>query len=477
MTARTSDVRWLLKDALRTVSRRRRLIVAIFLVVALGIAVAVVSVPTSYEVAGKLVVTRERGDLLVTPADQRNFNYSVTAPTLQDMAVHSELLKNRSLVETVVHRLGLVRQDATGASLAAGDARFNALVDAIENGLTIQVVPNSNLIYVRYRSTDPVKGADIVNALLDEYREAYVRMRANPGVTRLFEEETAALAQDLKKSEKALTAFRTRTALASAPSQVDAYSRRLAEAESDATDAAYDLKEAEARAALLKQLLDQEPEYVPFSSTVRSNPMIHAIQDALNVMQMDEQHLLTLYTEDDRRVQDKRAEIAAQKQRLADAQAHASVPGTDTTQLNDRHKDLEEQYIAALLAIQKDKLRAQSAQTIAADMHQRVRDLGVDEVQKDALLREVQAESDDYLLYRKKLEEARLSAALDDNMIANVAIGEPASREGVPVGPPKSLSLVFAVAVGVVSGVGGAFLRELFARPAESEPTHLFPKR
>src|SRR5262245_33155773 len=146
MTARTSDVRWLLKDALRTVSRRRRLIVAIFLVVALGIAVAVVSVPTSYEVAGKLVVTRERGDLLVTPADQRNFNYSVTAPTRQDMAVHAELLKNRSLVETVVHRLGLVRQDATGASLAAGDARFNALVDAIENGLTIQVVPNSNLI-------------------------------------------------------------------------------------------------------------------------------------------------------------------------------------------------------------------------------------------------------------------------------------------------------------------------------------------
>jgi len=37
------------------------------------------------------------------------------------------------------------------------------------------------------------------------------------------------------------------------------------------------------------------------------------------------------------------------------------------------------------------------------------------------------------------------------------------------VGPPKNLSLVFAIAVGLVSGVGGAFLRELFDRPLQSE--------
>ena len=38
------------------------------------------------------------------------------------------------------------------------------------------------------------------------------------------------------------------------------------------------------------------------------------------------------------------------------------------------------------------------------------------------------------------------------------------------MGPPKNLSLVFAIAVGLVAGVGGAFLRELFDRPLESVP-------
>src|SRR5262245_1416388 len=108
--AKSADVRWLLKDALGVMFKRKRLILGLFLIVALGISFAVLSIPTSYEVAGKLVVTRARGDVLVTPADQRNFNFTVTAPTMQDMAVHAELLKNRSLVEGVVQKLGLDRK-------------------------------------------------------------------------------------------------------------------------------------------------------------------------------------------------------------------------------------------------------------------------------------------------------------------------------------------------------------------------------
>jgi succinoglycan biosynthesis transport protein ExoP len=468
MTARTSDVRWLLKDALRVVSTRKRLILGVFLIVALAISLAVVSVPTSYEVAGKLVVTRERGDLLVTPTDQRNFNFAVTAPTIQDMAVHAELLKNRSLVEAVVKQLGLDRGGSTSASEP---------VETILNGLTIQVVPNSNLIYVRYRSTDPVKGADIVNALLDRYREMYLRVRSTPGVTRFFEEERDKLAASLKKTEHTLTTFRHKTALASASTQVDAYSRRLAEAESEAIDAQYDLRESEQRAAVIKEELDREPERIQFSSTIRYNPMIQAMQERLLTLEMEEQHLLTLYTDTDRRVQDKRTEIKAQQQGLAEARARDRVPQSEVTQLNGRRRDLEVQYIAATLAVQKNAIRAESARTIAAEMHQRVRDLGVDDVRREALNREIQASSDAYLLYRKKAEEARLTSALDDNMITNVAIGEPASRQGSPVGPPKNLSLVFAIAVGLVSGVGAAFLRELFDRPLETEQRTSGPTR
>ncbi len=59
-------------------------------------------------------------------------------------------------------------------------------------------------------------------------------------------------------------------------------------------------------------------------------------------------------------------------------------------------------------------------------------DLGLADVQKQALLREIQASSEAYLLYRKKAEEARITAAMDENKITNVAIGELASRRARP---------------------------------------------
>ncbi len=281
--AKSADVRWLLKDALGVVFKRKRLILGLFLIVALGISLAVLSVPTSYEVAGKLVVTRSRGDVLVTPADQRGFNFALTAPTQQDMAVHAELLKNRSLIEAVVKKLGLdkKREDSqakaaenpitaglnqisvwipwtssspTGAQKPAPEQnRMNSAVDSIATGLTIQVVPNSNLLVVRYRSSDPAKGAEIVNTLLDLYRDKYLELRRNPGVVEFFVEQRDQLEQSLKASEAALTSFQKKTGLLSATVQVDAYARRLAEAENNVTDAHFDMQEHEQRLAMLHE--------------------------------------------------------------------------------------------------------------------------------------------------------------------------------------------------------------------------------
>src|SRR5262245_29672412 len=370
--AKSADVRWLLKDALGVVFKRKRLILGLFLIVALGISLAVLSIPSSFEVAGKLVVTRSRGDVLVTPADQRGFNFALTAPTQRNIAVHTQLPKIRSLIESVVKKLGLDKKKEDAQSKASENpitaglnqisvwvpwtssgtpgtqkpsadlGRLNSASDQIANGLTIQVVPNSNLIVIRYRSSDAAKGAEIVNTLLDLYRDKYLELRRNPGVVEFFVEQRDQLEQTLKISEAALTSFQRKTGLLSVAVQVDAYARRLAEAENNLTDAQFDTQEAEERLAVLTKLLDAQPERVQLQATVKYNPMIQTLQERLLTLEMDKQRLLTLYTENDRRVQDKNLEIEAQKKRLADAQSQQWVPDNEVTQLNDRRRDLEE---------------------------------------------------------------------------------------------------------------------------------------
>lgn len=497
--AKSADVRWLLKDALGVVFKRKRLILGLFLIVALGISLAVLSIPASYEVAGKLVVTRSRGDVLVTPVDQRTFNFALTAPSLQDMAVHAELLKNRSLIESVVRKLGLdkKREDAQAKAaqnpITAGlnqisvwipwtsgpsadvqkalpdDGRLNSVVNTIQSGLAVQVLPNSNLLVVRYRSSDPVRGAEIVNTLLDLYRDKYLEMRRNPGVVDFFVDQRDQFDQKLKATEAALSVFQEKTGLLSASVQVDAYARRLAEAENNFTDAKFDMKESDERLKILAAVLEGQPERVQQQATVKYNPMIQTMQERLLTLEMDKQRLLTLYTENDRRVQDKEQEIGAQRKRLTEAQTQQWIPDSEVTQVNDRRRDLEEKMLSARLAAEKQKVRLEGSGVIAGEMRARVRDLGLADVQKQALLREIQAASEAYLLYRKKAEEARITAAMDESKITNVAIGELASRQGAPVGAPKNLSLLFAVMVGLVSGVGGAFLREFFDGSIKTE--------
>ncbi len=198
--------------------------------------------------------------------------------------------------------------------------------------------------------------------------------------------------------------------------------------------------------------------------------MIQTMQERLLTLEMEKQRLLTLYTENDRRVQDKEQEIEAQRKRLdrgpgADsgcptARSRSSTTGAATSRRRSSPRALARRRTrSASRAPRPSPPRCGSA--CASWVWPTCR--------SKSLLREIQAASEAYLLYRKKAEEARITAAMDENKITNVAIGEFASRQGAPVGPPKNLSLLFAVMVGLVSGVGGAFLREFFDGSIKTE--------
>jgi uncharacterized protein involved in exopolysaccharide biosynthesis len=440
----------------------------------------------------------------VTPSDNKNFNFTVTAPTVQDMAVHAEMLKNRSLLEAVARKLDLERRrdeakrGATPALMSLGQVfaliperfqgwfpwsapvggvdepegrpvrtRLDSLVDGLASGLAVQVVPNSNLILVRFRGTDPGRNAEVLNTLLELYLDRYLDLRRQKGVTEFFSAQRDRMEESLRTSEGQLKGFQTRSGLLSATVQVDAYVRRLAEAENMAVDAEFDLREVENRISMFKGELATQPERIPKSSSTRYNPMIPTTEEKLLQLEMQRAKLLTLYTDSDRRVLDVTKEIEALREKLGQLQQW--VPESEVIEVNQSRRDMEEKLRAAQLALVKNRIRLEGARAIAAEMRRKVTEIAQAQVEKDMLLREVQANSEAYLLYRRKVEEARISEAMDESRIMNVSIAEGASQRGMPVGPPKNLSLLFAVMVGLVSGLGGAFLREFFDSSIKSE--------
>jgi uncharacterized protein involved in exopolysaccharide biosynthesis len=234
-----------------------------------------------------------------------------------------------------------------------------------------------------------------------------------------------------------------------------------------AVDAEFDLREVEHRISMFKAELGSQPERVPKTTSTKYNPMIPTTQEKILQLEMHKAKLLNLYTENDRRVLDVNREIDALRNQLAQIQEW--VPESEVVEVNQLKRDLEDKLRAAQLALVKNRIRLEGARAIAAEMRRKVMDIAQAQVDKDTLLREVQANSEAYLLYRKKVEEARIGEAMDESRIMNVTIAETASQRGVPVGPPKNLSLLFAVMVGLVSGLGGAFLREFFDGSIKTE--------
>jgi uncharacterized protein involved in exopolysaccharide biosynthesis len=113
--------------------------------------------------------------------------------------------------------------------------------------------------------------------------------------------------------------------------------------------------------------------------------------------------------------------------------------------------------------VQWDGLRARqsAAFTQLASLRNTAQQMQSDSVDQQDLIRTAKADEDNYLLYLRKREEARIGDALDERRILNVAIVEPPMAAALPT---HSILLYFFLAFGLamVFSVGLAFTTEYF---------------
>jgi uncharacterized protein involved in exopolysaccharide biosynthesis len=89
------------------------------------------------------------------------------------------------------------------------------------------------------------------------------------------------------------------------------------------------------------------------------------------------------------------------------------------------------------------------------------------------LSRQVKQSEGNYQLYAKKEEESRINDALDKQKISNVSVAEAPTVPRAPNKNNRLLALIFGLSLGLITGIGTAFvselLRETFITPQELE--------
>ena len=94
----------------------------------------------------------------------------------------------------------------------------------------------------------------------------------------------------------------------------------------------------------------------------------------------------------------------------------------------------------------------------AAELKRRLKDLENAALRHAELQQRLQLQQNNYLLYAKKQEEARISEALDREKVANVSVIDPASAPITPVRPNRKLNLLLGAVLALLTSLGTAFM-------------------
>lgn len=446
-----------IREVVAPVFRQRRIAFTIFLGIFLGAVLSSLLMPRKFESEMKILVNRDRLDVAVTPNPDGPVALSQVPPvTEEDLNSEVELLKSRDVLEPVVISCGLASERVPGwqkkirtvADFVRGvkpsqAAELERAIDALDNRLIVDPLKKTAVIRVAYASRDPELSARVLRTLATVYEQRHAAVHRPTGTFRFFDAEAEHYRNQLAADKGRLADFSTSKGLLDASTQKQLLLQQISVFQSELDQDRASGYAAEHRAIKLKQQQGQSPErQVTLVRKTDNGELLARLHDTLLSLEMKRSEVITKYaaeyplvTELDSQIADARKAIAAAEQ----------APIQETT----TDRTLSQDWMATELTkaeVDRAALEAKAAavQGVLQHYQQIANKLETDSTAQDDLLRDARTSEDNYILYSRKREEARISDALDKNGIVNVSIAEAAV---VPALPTLHFGWLFAAAL------------------------------
>jgi polysaccharide biosynthesis transport protein len=449
-----------LREYWRLVAKHKWKIVACFLITVVITATIVFSMIPIYTAKTTLLIERKGPQVVKI---QQVLSESIEADEHSYYESQYEILKSRSLAAEVI-RTQRLDQNPEFTSGGAGDNFIaqlwltplawlksvlpqtapivtssdlsgvdSKLIDTYAGMLEVEPVKRSRLVRIKISAPDPVLAANIANA----HANAYVRQgptlgaQANKEAREFLERKLGELRNRVQQSEDALNRFRRGKGIISLNEKENIVVDRLADLNRRLTEAEADRIGLEAHARLIK-----ERDYDSLPAVI-GNPLIQTLR--AQVVQLESEH----------------AKLAAQflpgYPRLAQAKA----------QLDETKSKLAQQIKRVVEGI--------NSAYFAASGKERVLKVQLDKQKSDAL-----ALKDASVEYAILAREADTNKQLYDSVLgrfkeiavageipsSNVSIVDQAEIPTRPSKPQKRLNLMLGALLGLMGGLGLAFLLE-----------------
>jgi uncharacterized protein involved in exopolysaccharide biosynthesis len=408
---------------------------------------------TKYQANMKVLVRRGRADAPVSAAENAPLDLTRMAITEEELNSEVELLRDDDVLRRVVQESGVGGRDWFHfLRMGEGNAeRVERAARRLAKKLQVDPVKKTNLIAISYTADDPRVAATVLQSVANAYLEKHMEVHRPAGQFHFFDQQRGESRLQLEEAKGKLLQFTAKYGVVAAAQQRDLALQKFSEVDASYRQTRIDLAETQQRVWELGDQLAKLPERTTTQVRIADNPeLLKALKSSLLDLQLKRTQLLTKYEPSHRLVLEVDQQIA---------QAEATIVAENALPLRDETTDKNVHYEWAKSELQLSEVRlkglqAREAATVTQEAGYRelARQLGEDAIAQDDLLSSEKAAQENYLLYVKKQEEARMDDALDEQGIVNVAIAE---HPVVPALPVWSAWTVLAVGLAAAGAAGG----------------------
>ncbi len=424
---------------------------------------------TTYRAQVRVLVRRGRADPPVAAEQNAPPDFSRVEVTEEDLNSEVELLKDDDVLRSVVEANNLAVHDWLRwlRPNEGSAAQLERATKRLAHRLNVEPIKKTNLIAVSYDAADPRLAAQVLHSLSGIYLEKHMQVHRPAGQLHFFDQQTEESRRQLEEAKAKLLAFTQAHGVVMAAPQRDLVLQRLDNVEASYRQTQSEMSETEHRVhELVLQLAALPPRTTTQVRTADNPELLRVLKSSLLDLELKKTQLLTKFEPNHRLVQEVEQQILQAKSAIV---AESSAPVRDeTTDKNAEYEWAEGELQKARVDLRGLEARKVTTSTQMSQYRTLARQLGEDAITQDDLTSGEKAAQENYLLYVRKREQARMGDALDEGGIVNVAIAEQPVVPALPVWPAGVVTLVGFVTA-LTAGAGAAFTAD-YLDPALRTP-------
>ncbi len=445
-----------LRDFLSILFKHKTKILAVFLSIVVTVTAVTFIMSPTYQAKSSVLVKFGRENLYRPEVGDKGAIISVGQPNQEEILNSEiEIITNRDLMDKVITTIGVEKlyPDLAGKTYKNGVTPKDVAIIQFGKKLSVEGVKKSNVITVSFQHKDPRMAAQVVNLLLDAFREKHLQVYSDPKSS-FLEEQLADYRQKLQTSENTLQSFKQTQAVYALDDQRKLLLEQRMKLDTTSKETQNSVQELLERLVSLKAQTRAIAEDGNTFTYSEQGVAITNAKSKLLDLELKEHELLIKYKEDSPPVKDVRKEIQMTKEFLA-AQEKDVASKVKTGNLVYQEAEKDRIRTEADLRAQQAKLASLGPQLAKVDAE--LKNLDRQEKQFQDLKRETATNERNYQTYQEKWEDARISDDMNKKKMANISIIQAATVPTEPIKPKKLLNIALSIVLGAVVALGAAF--------------------